>query len=228
MVASIPFWARRNLPLTAEELVKKISEKLVPYEGDPLMLDYGTENIYSEHMVKLVAWHRYYTRFWKNSVLYCDVRFSDFVNTNTPDHRGITGEGEPRFLQAVTGKNLTFAEGIEIGRKIWNLDNAIWTLQGRHRDQVHFADYIYRVPNAKIGAMLNAYSLPGREKGEWKFIPVNNRHLDRDKFEGWKTKFYEFSGWDQGTGWPKRKTLEALGLKMVADELERKSRLGKG
>ena len=58
------------------------------------------------------------------------------------NYRGFTGEGEPRFFNAVTGRNMTFAEGIEIGRKIWTLDHAIWTLQGRHRDDIHFADYI--------------------------------------------------------------------------------------
>ena len=41
---------------------------MVPFEGDMLMLDYSTENMYSEHMAKLVAWHRRYTRFWKQSV----------------------------------------------------------------------------------------------------------------------------------------------------------------
>ena len=34
------------------------------------MLDYSTANMYSEHMAKLVSWHRYYTRFWKQSALF--------------------------------------------------------------------------------------------------------------------------------------------------------------
>jgi aldehyde:ferredoxin oxidoreductase len=172
-------------------------------------------------MAKLVAWHRYYTRFWKQSALFCDFRWPLFFNDSTPDHRGIAGEGEPRFLNAVTGKGFSFRDGIDIGRKIWNLDNAIWTLQGRHRDMVHFAEHIYQVP-----FRYRDYQLPGRRNGKWDYIRVNDRHLDRDKFEEFKTQYYELEGWDVSSGWPKRNTLEALGLGYVADELETKGKLG--
>ena len=139
-------WQGREPPVNPEDLVNIIAEKLVPYENNPGMLDYSTENIYSPDMAKLVAWHRHYTRFWKQSCLYCDFQFADLWNPRTSDLRGLTGEGEPKFFNAVTGKDLTFAEGMELGKKIWNLDNAIWSLQGRHRDSVHFAGYIYTVP----------------------------------------------------------------------------------
>jgi len=43
-----------------------------------------------------------------------------------------------------------------------------------------------------------------------------------DKFEDFKTKFYELEGWDVKTGWPTRETLESLDLDYVADELEEK------
>jgi aldehyde:ferredoxin oxidoreductase len=205
-------------------IAKLFAEKLTPFDGDPLMLDYSTENIYSHHMAKLVAWHRYYTRFWKQSALFCDLRWPLFFCGETPDHRGIAGVGEPRFLKAVTGKNLSFRDGIEIGRRIWNLDNAIWTLQGRHRDMVHFADHIYEVPYS--GLDYPAYYLPGKRNGRWDYIRVNDRHLDRDKFEGFKTEYYELEGWDVATGWPTRSGLQALELGFVADELETYGRLG--
>ena len=210
---------------SAEQVATIVAEKLVPYENDPLMLDYSTENIYSIHMAKLVAWHRHYTRFWKESVLYCDKRWAEFINSKVPGHRGLTGEGEPRFFNAVTGKKFSFLDGMELGRKIWNLDNAIWTLQGRHRDMVHFSDYVYSVPFAGAGK-LAMYYLPGKEKGRWEYIRVNGRCLDKAKFEEFKTKFYNLEGWDTRSGWPKRKTLESLALKFVADELEKKGKLG--
>jgi aldehyde:ferredoxin oxidoreductase len=112
---------------------------------------------------------------------------------------------------------------MEIGRKIWNLDNAIWALQGRHRDMVHFADYIYTKPYKGMG---NMYYLPGRINGEWDYIRVNGRHLDRDKFEEFKTKYYKLEGWDHRTSWPKLDTLESLGLKHVAEALSTKAKLG--
>jgi aldehyde:ferredoxin oxidoreductase len=222
---STALWQGEEPPLSAKEVTKIFSEKLMPYEGEPSMLDFSTENMYSEHMVKLVAWHRHYTRFWKQSALFCDLRFPDFFNMNVPDKRGITGEGEQRFLNAVTGKNYSFVDGIELGRKIWNLDNAIWTLQGRHRDMVHFADYIYKVPFAGFGSFAIWY-MPGIKNGEWSYIPLDGRHIDREQFEKWKTKFYIFEGWDSRTGWPTRRTMESLGMGNVANELEEKGMLG--
>ena len=119
---------------------------------------------------------------------------------------------------------------MEIGRKIWNIDNAIWTLQGRHRDMVKFADYIYDVPYGGgawgEGMMPPSYYMPGMESGEWKYIDFQGRQLDRAGFEEWKTLFYEFEGWDTSSGWPSRATLEGLGLNNVADLLESKGKLG--
>jgi len=208
-----------DLPqLTTEEIVTIVTEKMVPFQDDLLMLDYSTDNMYSEHMVKLVAWHRYYTRFWQSAVIFCEKRWPDFVNPYAPDMIGSTGEAEPKFYNAVTGKNITFLDGIELGRKIWNLDHAIWTLQGRHRDMVHFADYIYTV--SKSGR-----NLIGREAGEWTIIDVD-RCVDREKFEEFKTLYYELEGWDSATGYPTKSTLESLGLGYVADELEENGKLG--
>jgi len=208
---------------TAEEAVTIYTDKMVPYEGNKLMLDYSTENMYSENIAKLVSWHRHYTRFWKQSVLFCDWRWPDFLNISSPDKIGSTGEAEPKFFNVVTGKNLTFLEGINRGRAIWNLDHAIWTLQGRHRDMVHFAEYVYSVPfNPPRGKHL----LPGRENGEWNYIDAAGRYIDREKFEEFKTRFYNLEGWDPNTGYPTRGTLESFGLGYVADELEANGKLG--
>jgi aldehyde:ferredoxin oxidoreductase len=218
-------WAGRTPQPPAEQVVSIVAEKLVPHENDPAMLDFSTDNIYSEHMAKLVAWHRHYTRFWKQSILYCDNRWPEFINSKVPDYRGLTGEGEPRFLNAVTGNKLSFLDGMKLGRKIWNLDNAIWTLQGRHRNMVHFSDYIYTVPYGGPGKYA-MYYLPGRKNGRWDYIRVNGRRLEKTRFEEFKTKFYTLEGWDPRSGWPTRKTLESLNLKFVADELEKRGKLG--
>ncbi|MEI6126838.1 MAG: aldehyde ferredoxin oxidoreductase C-terminal domain-containing protein, partial [Pseudomonadota bacterium] len=212
-------------PLDAETLTKIVTDKMEPYAGDPFMLDFNTDNQYSEHVAKLVAWQRHYTRFWKQSILYCDVKWPDFVNTRQPDNKGLTGEGEPKFFNAVTGKNITFMDGMETGKKIWNLDNAIWTLQGRHRDMVKLAEFIHSVPYVGYGP--NAfYYLPWYEDGKWSYKNVVGRTLDRDKVEDFKTVFYQLEGWDTATGWPRRSTLESMDLGYVADELEKKGRLG--
>jgi aldehyde:ferredoxin oxidoreductase len=200
---------------------------MVPFEGDMEMLDFSDGNIYSEHMAKLVAWQRYYTRFWKQSMLFCNNRWPDFMNVYSPDTLGATGIAEPRYVKAVTGEDISFADGIELGRKIWNLDHAIWTLQGRHRDMVHFADNIYEQQSIiPVDAGIPNVHMPGKEDGKWGFYGYSERTLDRDRFDEFKTRFYRLQGWDPATGYPTRATLESLGLGYVADELEEQGSLG--
>lgn len=211
--------------ISAQELAAIIAEKCVPY-NDPLMIDYSDEGIYSEHMAKTVAWHRHYTRFWKQSIGYCDWGYADFVNRYGPEMRGLTPEGEPKFLNAVTGNNLTFADGMELGRKIWNLDRAIWVLQGRHRDQEVFPPYVYDVPAMPVEAAAGLpMIMPVHENGEWKYKNLTGRKLDRNKVEQWKTNYYQLEGWDPETGWPTKGTLEKLGLDSVARELKEAGKL---
>jgi len=129
-------------------------------------------------------------------------------------------EAEPKFYNAVTGKNMSFRDGMKIGRKVWNIQNAIWTLQGRHRDMVKFADYYHEQPlkwHPPVPAFID---------GEWTYEKIKGRKIERDKFEEWKTTYYQLEGWDPETGWPTRATLESLGLGHVADELQKNGRLG--
>jgi len=227
-----------KLPITAQEMAEICAEKLIPFEGDPLMLDMSTKNQYSEHLAKLTAWQRYYSRFWLQGIQYCDFGWPNFINALGPNKRGATPEGEVKFFNAVTGKNITFADGMKIGRKVWNIQNAIWTLQGRHRDMLKFAPYIYdldldlengpRGAHGRLiswGGLFSTYPQPVFENGKWSFKNMFGRKVDRDRFEDWKTIYYKLEGWDTSTGWPKRSTLEGLGLGFVADELERRGKL---
>ncbi|MDP6634445.1 MAG: aldehyde ferredoxin oxidoreductase N-terminal domain-containing protein [Phycisphaerae bacterium] len=213
-----------NPPIPAKYAAKLITDKMKPYQGDLHMFDFSESNIYSQHMVKLVAWHRHYTRFWKQSMLMCDVRWPDFFNVHAPLGVGSTGIAEPKYVKAITGKDFSFEDGIELGKKIWNLDHAIWTLQGRHRDMVHFADIVYN----KVGTgtdVPNAYMV-GCENGKWDYYPYTKRTLNRKKFDEFKTLFYKFHKWDTATGYPTRAALAPLGLGYVADELAKKGKLG--
>jgi aldehyde:ferredoxin oxidoreductase len=212
--------------VSAERLAEIIGKKTAPY-NDPMMVDYSDEGVYSEAMAKTVAWHRHYTRFWKQSMLYCDWAWADFVNPYGPDYEGITPEGEPKFLNAVTGGEMTFEDGMELGRRIWNLDRSIWVLQGRDRDVEVFAEYNY-LTGAAPGTTTyeSPYTMPVFENGAWSYKSVAGRVLDRARFEEWKTKFYALEGWDTTTGWPTRATLAELDLDYVADALEAAGRLG--
>ena len=219
------YYKRRNIPLPpARDIVKIITDKMVPFQGDLKMLDFSTQNMYSDHIIKLVTWHRYYTRFWKQSAQLCDFRWPDFINMYVPDGSGATGLAEPRFFRDVTGKSLSYLDGINLGKRIWNLDQAIWTLQGRHRDMVVFADYLYTQPGATWDGWPEY--MPGIRDGQWDYVETSGRRFDRDKFEDFKSRFYRFQGWDPATGRPTRSALESMDLKSAADELEKQGLLG--
>lgn len=51
--------------------------------------------------------------------------------------------------------------------------------------------------------------------------PSKGKTIDMEKFEELKDAFYELRGQDKKTGAPRKETLKALGLKYVADELEK-------
>ncbi len=223
----------RGYDATAAEAVTLTVEKMLPHASDypsledaQQMMDYSTGNMYSEHIARLVSWHRHYTRFFKASLLFCDWKYPDILNTNKPDKRGSSFTAEEKFIKAVTGKELSYLECMEIGRKIWNLDNAIWTLQGRHRDMVYFADYIYRDDYWEEWKMTVHNPRAVMPNRRWMYKDVGPRHMDREKFDEFKTRFYAYEGWDSATGWPTRSTLESLGLGEVADGLASFGKLG--
>jgi aldehyde:ferredoxin oxidoreductase len=51
-------------------------------------------------------------------------------------------------------------------------------------------------------------------------------YLSREGVDQWKTHFYNIEGRDEHMGYPKRKTLEGLGMKHVADLLQSGNKLG--
>ena len=51
--------------------------------------------------------------------------------------------------------------------------------------------------------------------------PHKGKAVDMAKFEELKDAWYDLRGQDRKTGAPKRETLEALGLKYIADDLEK-------
>ncbi len=220
--------------VSAERMAEICRSKMQPYSDEPRLIDYSDENRYAEPMAKMVAWHRAYTRYYKESLGYCDWLFADFVNPYGPDMVGVTGEAEPKFFNAVTGKNQTWEEGIAVGRRIWHLDRAIWALQGRVREQEVFSDYIYETGSTDTPGKGYAsapyelpYIMPTYENGEWSYKNHAGRMHDRQGVEDWKTIYYGLEGWDQQTGQPTRESLEAQDLGYVADRLESAGVLGK-
>lgn len=207
--------------VSAKDAAEIIAEKCIPY-NDPLMINFSDENLYSIHMARTVAWLLHYGAFWKRACGLCDNAYPDFVNPYGPNNKGLTPEGEMRFLKAVTGKSINFSEVMEIGRKIVALNRGIWALQGRHRDIERFPEYIYSVPAQGTSYSPHeppSYYMPVLEDKEWIYKSVVPRCLNREKVEDWKTMFYELEGWDSQTGWLKKSTIDELGLEKLGEEL---------
>lgn len=207
-----------NPLVSAEDLAHRLAKSTAL--DDPMCFNYSNEGIYSDEKLRCVSWHRWYSRFWLQSMGMCDWLWPHLVEyaSATGDPTPATPDFEPRMFKAVTGVDLSFEESLELGRKIFMLDRAIWNLQGRTRDQEVYAEYVYTQPT-------NApYPLPVYEDGKWSYGTNLDRVLDRDKFEDVKTRLYEMQGWNEA-GCPTRASLESFGLSDVADVLEKAGKL---
>ena len=205
----------------AEDLVNRIAAKMVPFSDDPLMLSNNWKGdearktgVYSAHKAKMVAWARRYNEFYNESLSICEMML--------PSFGGVSPDLEHRYYQAATGDKRSIADGIEVGRKIWNLHRAIRVMAGRHRDDEQFAPFMF-MPGATFNM---SGSKPIYQNGEWSFEDQSDLYLDREGVEQFKTHFYALQGWNTSNGWPTRKTLEGLGLGKVADVMASKNRLG--
>lgn len=214
---------------TAEELVNMMAKKVVPFDGDPIIFsnswkgdDAFKTGIYSPYKAKMLAWARRFAGFYNESMSICEMLMPVFMNNGPGDLAGPSPDLEYRYYKAVTGSKDTFADTMEKGRKIWNMERAIRVMAGRHRDQEKFAPFMF-MPGATfpIGGDKAVYL-----KGKWSFENQNDLYLDKKGVEQFKTHFYKLEGWNTDTGWPTRKTLEGLGMKKVADLMAGKGKLG--
>ncbi|MBN2319191.1 MAG: hypothetical protein JXR49_08935 [Acidobacteria bacterium] len=213
----------------AEKFVKTMAERTAPF-NDPFWFDYSWEGkqayetgIFSKHKAQFTAWHQHYWNYYKESVGFCDWGYSNLYSGSHPKNYGKTPEVEPRFLNAVTGRNQTFEDGMEIGRRAWTLKRAIFVLQGRHKNMENFSGYYYRPGASYCGYSPN---LPIFDGSKWEIKNCKELYFTEDGVNQWKTHFYNIEGWNPDTGYPTRKTLEDLGMKHVADYLESKGKLG--
>ena len=149
--------------------------------------------------------------------------YAKLFNASHPKGYGHTSEAEPKYLNAITGRNDTFQDGLEIGRRAWNLKRAIFALQGRHRNMEKFTGYYYRP-----GASYCGYdtSKPIYDGKNWDWQDCKELYFTEDGVEQWKNHFYKVEGWDKDSGYPTRKTYEGLGMKKVADYMKSKNKLG--
>jgi aldehyde:ferredoxin oxidoreductase len=118
---------------------------------------------------------------------------------------------ESRVLSAVTGLDVDVDRLWEAGERIYNLRRAIMALrEDRHRDDDTISKDLFDKKRGPIN-MISTH-LPEA------FDPV--------QWESLKDRYYALRGWNVDTGHPTRANLEALGMKDIADKLERAEKLG--
>lgn len=113
-----------------------------------------------------------------------------------------------RLLSAATGIEMTKEDLEDIAMRQLNIEKAInarFTNFSRKDDLPTLRDQTEPLKNGEMDG--------------WR--------LDMDKFNSMLDRYYELHGWDKQTGYPKRSTLEKYGLGYVADELEKRGKLGR-
>jgi aldehyde:ferredoxin oxidoreductase len=142
----------------------------------------------------------------KDSLTTCDWVFP--VQTSPLKERNYVGDTslEAKLFSAITGKETSEEELMKMAERCWNLHRAItvreWGTKDLRNKHDKLADWYFIYPKDK-----EPFTPGGR--------------LDRQDYEVAKEDYYKQSGWDPKTGVPTRAKLEELGLKDVADELEK-------
>jgi aldehyde:ferredoxin oxidoreductase len=172
--------------------------------------------IYSKYKAEWVAWHMHYWNYYKESVGFCDWGYCNLgANGRTPT-------AEPTFLNAITGRNHSFNDGLEIGRRAWNLKRAIFVCRADIKNG-EFYGISLQTRRSYCGFYNN---LPILKGDKWEIQNCKELYFSREGVDQFKTHFYNVEGWNPDSGYPTRKTLEGLGMPKVADYLKSKYKLG--
>ena len=114
---------------------------------------------------------------------------------------GNPNTGKSTVFNALTGLDLTEDQARQACERIYHVERAYLVRNGIRRKDDTAPHHFFDVP---------VMSGPGKGK-----------QLDREKFAELMDVWYDLRGQDRKTAAPKRETLEALGLKNVADDLEK-------
>ncbi|MFC2005883.1 aldehyde ferredoxin oxidoreductase N-terminal domain-containing protein [Chloroflexota bacterium] len=118
-----------------------------------------------------------------------------FYSRYTSDKLGDPAQGA-KMYSAVTGIDMTHDEMVEAMNPIFNIERCIHVREGRRREHDVYPDLVYNLDS-------------------WKWT-------SKEEFNKVMDEYYEARGWDIETGIPRKSTLEKLGLKKIADEMEGK------
>lgn len=180
---------------------------------------WGSESAvdFSTYKGKALAAKKVQDRWFANECLIaCLWMFPIWYSEHTPDHLGDPSI-ESRLLSAVTGRKIPEEEFYRIGERIFNLQRAILTREGRRgrKDDI-LPEFFFTQPLVTDGYNEECL-VPG--KGD-EIISRKGAVVDPKAFERMKDEYYALRRWDVATGLPTKARLIELGLDEVARELE--------
>ena len=162
----------------------------------------GRKNVYDQTEVQ-TAWVQNHQNI-KNSLPICEYASmpGTFFHPPAMDIRIF----EAGVLSAVTGEDYSVERLWETGARIMAIRRAIAVSRenrSRQEDDLHPFWFERRMGAQNLSAP-----------------------LDKDQWEALKDRYYALRGWNKTNGRPTRPSLEKLGMKRVADRLEKEGKLG--
>jgi aldehyde:ferredoxin oxidoreductase len=194
---------------TPDSNMEKIKAAYKKAFGTAEGMEPGFENI--DAKTRLAVWQDNRAQI-KDSLLICDWPFPAIIHTfpsrkeylEAEDYYGDI-EAEAKMLAPLTGLDIDTEYIDRAGERIRNLDRAIHIRNyDRSREIDSTGEWYYEYPEKSDGTK-----------------------LDMKMFNTILESYYAERGWDKSTGRPIRAKLDELGLKEVADELERIGKLPK-
>ena len=193
------------------EVMQKIAKKFWKNES---AVDFSSYEGKGE--VAFIIQNREYA---KENLVACDFFYPILTPDGKEDHVG-DPTIESRILNAVTGMDIDEKGYYLTGERIFNLQRAIQTKEGRvgRRDDIidefNFTEGI-ETEEGFFGMFNPEFMLPG-PKGE--LISRKGKVVERDKFEKMMDEYYSIRGWDVKTGLQKKEKLEKLSLSDIISE----------
>jgi aldehyde:ferredoxin oxidoreductase len=194
---------------TTDSNMEKIKAAYKKAFGTAEGMEPGFENI--DAKTKLAVWQDNRAQI-KDSLLICDWPFPAIIHTfssreeylEAEDYYGDI-EAEAKMLAPLTGLDIDTEYIDRAGERIRNLDRAIHIRNyDRSREIDSTGEWFYEYPEKSDGTK-----------------------LDMEMFNTILESYYAERGWDKNTGRPIRAKFEELGLKEVADKLEKLGKLPK-
>jgi len=193
------------------DVLQAISRKLF---GDVNVVDFSTD-AGKAFAVKQIqdSWSM------RESLILCGFTWPIIDVAWSDDHLGDPSL-EKQVFSAVTGREVDEEGFNKMGEVIFNLRRAIYAREGRKgREGEAFPEIFYTKPYKDRVNAEDPCIMPG-EAGE--VVSRKGAVVDREGFEKLKDEYYQLRQWDVASGVQKKSTLEELGLRDIAGELEQR------